>query len=122
MLNPMTSPYQYPQQQLNNGIKWVQGIEGAKAYQMTPNSNTVLMDSDNDGIFYIKVSDNIGMCTLRVFEYKELQTTNTQHAQLDMSNYVTKDEINEIVNRLVKEKMDEKSTVQTTKSSGKLIT
>ena len=52
-----------------NGINWVQGVEGAKAFQLMPNSNTVLMDSENDGIFYIKVCDNIGMCSLRKFRY-----------------------------------------------------
>ena len=71
-------PNFYPQQPLypksptpNNGIVWVQGIEGAKAYQMNPNSNIQLMDSENNGIFYIKVTDNIGMANLRVFHYTE---------------------------------------------------
>ena len=47
--------YQRPQ---TNGITWVQGIEGAKAFQIMPNSNTILLDSENDGIFleYINIS------------------------------------------------------------------
>ena len=32
----------------NNSIVWVQGIEGAKAYQLASNSNIILMDSEND--------------------------------------------------------------------------
>ena len=62
----------YRPQTMNN-ITWVQGVEGAKAYQLSPNTNVQLMDSENDGIFYIKTSDNIGMCNLRVFKYEEIK-------------------------------------------------
>ena len=50
-----------------NNVLWVQGIEGAKAWQLNPNSMAILLDSENKGKMYIKVSDNIGMCSLRVF-------------------------------------------------------
>lgn len=83
-----TQMYQRPQ---TNGIVWVQGIEGAKAYQLIPNSNTILMDSENDGIFYIKVSDNVGMCNLRTFKYTEITSQPT--SQIDLSNYVTRQEL-----------------------------
>lgn len=85
---------------LNNGITWVQGIEGAKAYQLMPNSNTILLDSENDGIFYIKLSDNVGMCTLRTFKYTE--TTNEQPKQVstDLSEYVTKTDLKEAIEEL----------------------
>lgn len=81
----------YPPQ---NGINWVQGIEGAKAYPLMPNSNTVLMDSENDGVFYIKVCDNIGMCTLRTFRYTEVIPQEKQAANIDTSNFVSRDEFN----------------------------
>lgn len=88
-------PYSYNQMYqrpvMNNGITWVQGIEGAKAFQMTPNSNVILMDSENDGKFYIKVSDNVGMCNLRRFRYEEEADTPTQ--SIDMSKYVTREEL-----------------------------
>ena len=119
MMNPYQTHFQYPQQ--TNGITWVQGIEGAKAFQMTPNSNAVLLDSDTDGIFYIKVSDNIGMCSLRIFRYEEIQQGAT-NPTVDMSNYVTKDEIHDLVDKLVKERLNEEPTIPTTKSTRKLIT
>ena len=56
--------------QMNN-IVWVQGIEGAKAYQLNPNSMMILLDSETEGKMYIKVSDNIGMSNLRTFNYVE---------------------------------------------------
>ena len=83
------------QTQMNNGIIWVQGIEGAKAYQLRPNSNAVLLDSESEGRFYIKTADNIGMCNLRVFDYTEV--TNTPTPNIDMSAYVTKEELKSIL-------------------------
>ena len=92
--------FQYPYNQMYqrptmNGITWVQGIEGAKAYQLSPNSNAILMDSENDGRFYIKVSDNVGMCNLRTFSYTEITSTPTP--QVDMSEYVTRQELDKIL-------------------------
>lgn len=87
-----------------SGIIWVQGIEGAKAHQMIPNSITQLMDSENDGIFYIKVSDNVGMCSLRTFKYEEI--TN-QSNQVDLSDYVKKSELEDLVNSMLGGKQSE---------------
>mgnify|MGYP006864582467 FL=1 len=81
-----------------NGINWVQGVEGAKAFQLMPNSNTVLMDSENDGIFYIKVCDIIGMCSLRKFRYQEIIDEPQQTNQ-----YVTRDELMNILKELKNE-------------------
>lgn len=93
------NPYMLRQ---NNGIMWTQGIEGAKAYQLPANSNVLLMDSENDGIFYIKVSDNIGMCTLRVFKYEEVKNT-----QPDISQFVTRDELTQILEEMRGDVKDE---------------
>ena len=84
-----------------NGAIWVNGIEGGKAFQLPPNSNAVLLDSENEGIFYIKVSDSVGMCTLRVFKYVEITQNNTQATQTDMSEYVKRDEIEQIIKKII---------------------
>ena len=106
----MIPNYVYPQQPQypkplnpNNGIIWVQGIEGAKAYQMSPNSNIQLMDSENNGIFYIKVTDNIGMANLRVFRYTEIaqQDMQKQESSVDLSEYVKKSELQELLLELM---------------------
>lgn len=107
-VNPYANRYTQPfTAQQNNGINWVQGIEGAKAWQLAPNSNVVLLDSDTEGRFYIKVSDNVGMCNLRIFDYVEVTNNNSNTAPesastIDMSNYVTRDELQEILNSLNK--------------------
>lgn len=90
-------PYQNIQ---NNGIIWVQGIEGARSYQIPPNTNIILMDQDNDGRFYIKVSDNVGMCTLRVFSYTEI-TNQPPEPSVDMSEYVKKSELQDLIESML---------------------
>ena len=111
--------YNYPNvQQNHNGIKWVQGIEGAKGYQLAPNSNDIFLDSENDGIFYIKVADNVGMCTLRTFKYEEI--TNNSTSNIDMSGYVKKDELAQMVKSIIKENKNEQPI--STAKSNKTIT
>ena len=112
--NQFQNPYLV--QPHNNGITWVQGVEGAKAFQLQPNSNTILMDSENDGIFYIKISDNVGMCTLRTFKYQEINNTPTS---LNPSEYVRKEELKSEVETLVNSMLGgtNEQSVTATKSS-----
>lgn len=88
-----------------NNIVWVQGIEGAKAWQLNPNSMVILLDSEAEGKMYIKVSDNIGMCSLRIFDYTEVaQPSNvTVNKDLDLSNYVRKDELGILLKEIINE-------------------
>ena len=100
MYNQLNNNLQQPQQvqQQNNGIIWVQGVEGAKAYQMPPNSNVILMDND-DSKFYIKSTDAVGMATLKSFRFEEIvnvkqnSSNNAQNA-----NYVTQEEFTKLKN------------------------
>lgn len=98
------SPYM-PNQ---NSIIWVQGIEGAKAYQLMPNSNALLLDSENDGVFYIKLCDSVGMCTLRTFKYEEVIECHKNDVPIpDLEQFVTKEEFTKAINEL-KEAMNGK--------------
>lgn len=115
------NPYSYQPQPIpqmptinRNNINWVQGLEGAKAWQLQPNSNILLMDSENDGIFYIKVTDNVGMCTMRTFRYEEI--TDFGKNAPDLSQYVTKDELVTILDQRIGGK-NGKQSVQSTKQS-----
>lgn len=49
------------------GIIKVTGIEGAKAYQMPPNSIAALFDL-NDDILYIKTTDGAGFPTIETYD------------------------------------------------------
>ena len=101
--NPyMNQPQSQPQPR-NNGITWVQGIEGAKGYQVLPNSNTILMDSEIEGRFYIKTCDDLGMSKLRIFKFEEVTnyTPNT-NINADLSEYVRKDELQALISNMIK--------------------
>ena len=94
-------PPQYPQPQYQqNSIIWVQGIEGAKAYPVGAGNSVLLMDSDGQYL-YIKSADNTGMPTLRIFEYTEITERKEVKAEkLDMSMFVTRDEMEEALSKL----------------------
>ena len=96
--------YQQPQpnpQPTNNGIIWVQGEEGAKAYLIARGTSVMLMDSENS-TFYLKSSDQSGMrLPLRIFDYTE-RTANKAAPPLQQDNtyFVTREEFVALEDRL----------------------
>lgn len=96
----------------DNGILWVQGEAGAKSWAVAPGKSVMLMDSESN-TFYIKSSDNSGMpMPLRVFDYKERTTQQTQpqvvkHQDIDTSQFVTREEFNRKFNELISTKKEE---------------
>ena len=79
-----------------HGFVYVTGLEGAKAYQMPPNSDMPLFDSTNDGVMFIKTTDGAGFPTITVVDCKkrEAQTMQTQ------PEYVTHDELERVYSDL----------------------
>lgn len=76
----MTSMYQpyrqpwggaYPQpsyQRPVEGLVRVTGLDGAKMYQLPPNSSMPLFDGNED-VFYVKTTDGAGFPTIRTFRF-----------------------------------------------------
>ena len=99
-------PQQTTQQQNDTGILWVQGEAGAKSWAVAPGKSVMLMDSESN-TFYIKSSDNSGMpMPLRIFDYKERTQQQTQapviqHEEIDTSQFVTWDALDEKLNELL---------------------
>ena len=83
-----------------NTINWVQGLEGAKSYVLNPGESIVLLDNEVDDIFYIKICDPIGKCTLRVFKYQEI-TGEVSNNKFDPNLYVKKSELESLVNSML---------------------
>lgn len=101
MQMPQMQPMQQTQnQQSSNGIIWVQGEEGAKAYMVAPGNSVLLMDSENSA-FYIKSSDNSGMpMPLRIFDYVERNAKQqTQNIKPNVE-YVTRQEFDALSARI----------------------
>lgn len=114
-VQPMT--YSQYQQTQANGINWVQGIEGAKAYPVAPNANVMLMDS-NANTFYIKSADATGRPSISLYDYKERKMVNDTTTQNKMADFVTKEELYAILNGFVKKGESDEQSVQTTESDG----
>lgn len=81
-------PFSYNQQ---NSIVKVNGIEGAKQFQMQPNDMCALFDANED-LFYIKTTDGAGFATLRTFRYTEEPAVSSNG-----NEYVTRKEFNELL-------------------------
>ena len=108
------SPYN-PYFRQPNKIQWVNGRNGANSYQLQPNENTVLLDSENEGIFYIKVCDNVGMCSIRIFKFEEVFET---EPKINLDEYVKKSDLEALINSMLGGNSDEQS-VSTVKSDTK---
>ena len=93
---PFASQPQAPSQQ--NGIIWVSGEAGAKAYLVAPNNTVQLWDSESQTI-YLKSADASGMPSMKILDYTIRESNknapNSLSTPLDenLSNYATKDEI-----------------------------
>lgn len=94
---PMQNPYMdrlaqmqtQPQQPPRDGLIRVTGMEGARAYQMPPNSVVALFDGGQD-IFYVKTTDGAGFPTIRAYAFTPLQ----DQAAAPSGDYVTRAEFN----------------------------
>ena len=99
-MQPMQSMQQAQNQQSSNGIIWVQGEEGAKAYMVAPGNSVLLMDSENSA-FYIKSTDNSGMpMPLRIFDYTERNAKQQMQNIKPNVEYVTRQEFDALSARI----------------------
>lgn len=72
---------QQPPMQMQSNIEYVNGIEGAKAFILPPNTQKLLLDSDN-AFFYIKTTDPQGKPTVKPYRYIDIEAE--QQAQAKM--------------------------------------
>lgn len=80
-----------PYQPYEQSLVRVTGIDGARAYQMRPNSTVALFDANND-YFYIKTTDGAGFPTIRTFKFEEATPT-----QMSVANdFVSRAEFEEL--------------------------
>lgn len=70
----------------NQQLIRVTGLEGAKAYQMTPNSAVALFDGNED-IFYIKTTDGAGFPTIRAFKFEPIETNTSSVEYVSRSEF-----------------------------------
>ena len=76
-MSPQNAPQQAYYQNPNPnpipmGMAYVNGVEGAKAFILPPNSSVLLMDSDNP-MFYTKTSNQQGQCSLEYYKFQKVE-------------------------------------------------
>ena len=99
---PAQNPYMdrlaqmQPPPQPRDGLIRVTGMDGARAYQMPPNSAVALFDGGND-VFYVKTTDGAGFPTIRAYSFQPME-----HAQaMVASEYVTRAEFEQLKEMIV---------------------
>lgn len=100
--NQSIGQYQQPQpaqQPANNGIIWVQGEEGAKAYMVAPGNTVQLWDSENPTI-YLKSADMSGMPSMRILDWTERTTTQRTPLEVQQADFVTREEFTALEDKL----------------------
>lgn len=88
--NYMTNAQNGAQGQIKS-LTRVNGLEGAKAFQVMPRETVALFDG-NDDIFYIKSADDGGFPTIKAYRFAEIDLTGTKLT----NDYVTKSEFEEL--------------------------
>lgn len=79
-----------------NGLVSVTGMEGAKAYQLPPNSSMPLFDANED-MLYVKTTDAAGYPTIRAFSFAPIQQEQEQQA-----DFVPRSEFDALVEKVNK--------------------
>ena len=85
-----------PQMTTQNLIR-VNGIDGAKAYQMSANSTVALFDTNED-IMYVKSTDGAGFPSIRTFSFTEIKE-NIKVSQ--NSDYISRQEFEDFKKELM---------------------
>ena len=96
--------------QTNNAAPiWVQGEAGAKSYLVAPNNVVDLWDTEGS-FFYRKSADASGMPSIKKYFYKEIEmgTTDQKQNNIDLSNYVKKDELEPLLASFLTKKINER--------------
>lgn len=91
-----------PQQPQMNQYAFVNGIEGAKSFQLQPNQSILLMDSDSP-VCYMKSANNVGQSTLRYFKLKEVSENDLRgvpQQSVNSSEYVLKSDFDVLNNKV----------------------
>jgi len=90
----------YPQQrQPQNVYAFVNGLEGAKSYQVPANQTVLLMDSEQP-VCYMKTANALGQGSLRYFKLTEVTEADVRTPV--NSPYVTKEEFGKLLERIEK--------------------
>jgi hypothetical protein len=88
---------------------WVQGPEAAKSYPVAPGNRVPLFDSENPTV-YVKAVDQMGKpLPMEIYDLvlrKPVEQKEEPKETIDLSNYITRDEISNIISESVSKEVD----------------
>ena len=93
-------------QQAQQGINWVQGEAGAKAYLVAPGCTVQLWDSEEQ-VIYLKSADASGLPSMKILDY----TIRGDEPQKPAQEYATKAEVAALAEK-IKELAAKKKTTR----------
>lgn len=104
-------PVQPPMTQQTSGMIWISGKAEADAYPIAPGNAVALWDSNNP-VVYLRQADSTGKPSTKVYDLVE-RTDNPPTQQqtapkADLSNYMTIDAAEEMIERRVNEILSER--------------
>ena len=94
----------------SNNLLWVQGLEGAKALMLPPNSKIICLDSEIENRMYIKVADELGATKLRKFQITEI--LDEEKPSNNLADYVRKDELQKLLTELIPQREEVREAEQ----------
>ena len=97
MYNQPQNNQQFFQPEPTQNLIRVNGINGAKAYQMPANSTVALFDSNND-VMYVKSTDGAGFPSIRTFSFTELKE---DISTTENTDYISRQEFEEFKKELM---------------------
>ena len=97
MYNQSQNNQQFFQPEPTQNLIRVNGINGAKAYQMPANSTVALFDSNND-VMYVKSTDGAGFPSIRTFSFTELKE---DISTTENTDYISRQEFEEFKKELM---------------------
>ena len=92
---PIQQPMMQQPQSQYNGLNWVQGEAGAKAWIVAAGNTVDLWDSENP-VIYLKSADASGMPSMKILDYTIRGGTPTNPITAPQSDFVTKDELHSL--------------------------
>lgn len=98
--------YYYPNYQMqqnqpmqnNQGLIWVSGEAGAKAYLVAPNTTVQLWDSESQTIF-VKSADASGMPSMKILDYTIRGNTPEASKNERREDFATKEDVYALQNK-----------------------
>ena len=95
--------YGYDRSMPQSNMQWIRvnGVQGARDVSVPPGGEAWIMDETRP-VFYYKQANVMGQTEMKGFQFNEIDLNNASAGTVDMSNFATKQDIQNIHDRLAR--------------------